>query len=213
MVDVPRFAIIADSKHYGALYNIVTNLILYQDPDRRMLTQKLDTYRYSLDRQARHRFVDEAIELQARVRNLQHLVKEYEDNAQHLTNAGKLAVIEAKQDTLDALDSLHLLFEAVAVAQSQDAATAALKSSVRLEAYAGEIAWHMLGDQHALIAKLAIKGIGFTWLNKKDGSTENAMVIKDLQALNTSPDALFPEMVARYGKSPSAFDTKVGGRL
>lgn len=208
IVNIPRFSISADSKHYGALYHIVTNLILYQDPGQRSLSERLKTYRYSFDRQASQRLSQEASELQNRLRCLHQRVREYEERVHHLTKAGKRAIIDAKQDIVEATESLHLLFEAVAVAQTHDAATAQLKSSLRLEAYSKEIVWHMMAEQHANIAKLSIKGIGFSWLSKTDGSTENAMVIKDLQMLNSSPEAEFREMVTRSGRT-SAADAKV----
>ncbi len=200
IVNVPRFAVSADSKHYGALYNVVTNLILYQDPTQRSLSERLQTYQYSFDRQASQRLTQEASDLQVQLRSLQHLVREYDEHLHHLTRAGKEAIIAAKQAIVESTDALHVLFEAVAVAQTHDAATAQLKSSLRLEAYAGEIAWHMMAEHHANIAKLAIKGIGFSWLSKNDGSTENAMIIKDLQMLNSAPEAAFREMVTRSGR-------------
>ncbi len=213
MVDIPRFAVMADTNHYAALYNIVTDLILYKDPEQRHLTQRLDSYRYSLDRQAASTFVAEAADIQARVRGMGALVRSYEDHADQLTLEGRLALIETRKEIVDAMESLHLLFEAAALANNKDRATAELKSSMRFEAHAGEVAWFMLGLDKNLIAKLTIKGTHFSWLSKSDGSTANSMVISDLQALNVNPEAAFPEMVARYGKPYSKADPKVGRKV
>lgn len=199
MLHVPRFAVVADAQHFSALYNVITNLILYQDPEQRHRSQQLDTYMYAFDKRDSLRYVTEVAQLQLRIRELESLYRAYYEHYDHLTNQGKLGLIAIRSDLFTSVESLNMLFEAVAAQQSHAEGSAALKSSLKLEAHAGELAWFMFG-QDALLAKLAIKGLHFSWLRKKDSSTENSLLVEDLQALNTSQDAVFPEILAKYDK-------------
>jgi hypothetical protein len=190
----------ANSQHYSALYNVVTNLVLYQDPEQRQRSQKMDTFVYSFDRRDAFRYVSEAARLQYRIRELESLVRAYDENYDHLTSEGKLGLIDLRADLLNSVETLNVIYEAVSIHQNHSEQAAALKASIRLEAHAGEVAWYMFGPD-ALLAKLAIKGINFSWLRKKDSSTDSSLMVDDLQALNSSPDAIFPEMLSKYYKS------------
>lgn len=195
--DVPHFAVMANAQHYNALYNVVTNLILYQDPDERQRSQKIDTFIYSFDPQDAFRYVKEVAQLQQRIRELESLGKAYDDFYDLLTTEGKLGLIDIYTDLLDSVDMLTMIFDTVAAHRNSAERAAALQASLRLRVRAGEVAWFMVGPD-ALLAKLAMKGTHFDWLRKKDSSTESTLIIDDLQALNTSADAVFPEIVAKY---------------
>ncbi len=191
----------ANGRHYSALYNVVTDLMLYQDPEHREFSEVLEAYSYAFDVQDRQRVFDQVALVQARIRDLQGLIQGYEEAYETLTIEAKTELEMIKQDFLGAAEQLKMMFQITAAARSQmQAAKADLLLSTRLEAHAGEIAWFMLNDDGALIAKLAIKGIAFSWTRKKDSSTENVMVVQDLQALNSDPNAHYTEMVSRFVK-------------
>jgi len=67
----------------------------------------------------------------------------------------------------------------------------------------------MLTPEKTLLAKLALKGIAFHWLNKRDSSVSNSLTIQDLSALNGHPEAVFPEILSRFYKPGSVPGTKV----
>jgi hypothetical protein len=192
----------ADAYHYAALYNVVTNLILYQDPEQRQRSQKMDTFVYSFDRRDALRYVTEVAQLQQRIRESESLIKAYDEHYAHLTSEGKLGLIDVRGDLLASVESLNMIYDAVSLHRNYTERAAALKGSIRFQASAGEIAWYMFG-KNALLAKLAMTDAHFDWLRKKDSSTDSTLVVKDLQALNSSPDAVFPEMLAKYHKSGS----------
>lgn len=200
VLHVPRFAVMADSHHYTALYNVVTNLILYQDPEQRQRSQKMDTFVYSFDRRDALRYVNEVTSLQQRIRESESLIKAYDEHYAHLTPEGKLGLIDVRGDLLGAVESLNMIYDAVSLHRNYTERAAALKGSIRFQASAGEVAWYMFG-QSTLLAKLAMTDTHFDWLRKKDSSTDSTLIVQDLQALNSSPDAVFPEMLAKYSKS------------
>jgi hypothetical protein len=200
IVNVPTFGVVANSRHFAAIYNILTDLILYQDPEQRQRSQQLDTFIYSFDAEDSHRYSTEVQYLQNRIREQEATYQIYEEHYDRLSAEGKLEIGRVRSDLLADVQKLALIFDAIAILQSHSKAAADLRSSLRLEAHAQELAWFML-DEDKLIAKLAIKDIHYTWVRKKDSSTENALVVRELQALNTSPDAYYAEIISRFDKA------------
>lgn len=181
------------------MYSILTDLVLYQDPEQRQRSQQLDTFLYSFDAEDRLRYSTEVKYLQNRIRDQESTYRIYEEHYDRLSAEGKLEIGRVRSDLLEDVQKLSLIYDAIAILQLHSKAAAELRSSLRLEAHSQELAWFML-DGDKLLAKLAIKDIHYTWVRKKDSSTENALVVRDLQALNTSPDAYYVEIISRYEK-------------
>ena len=53
--------------------------------------------------------------------------------------------------------------------------------ALKVHASARDISWGMVDEASEMIAKLAVRGIDFTWLSRQDGSTVNNLIIMDLQ--------------------------------
>ena len=96
------------------------------------------------------------------------------------------------------------MFSAISVHHAREEARAALKSTARMDVRVGGIAWHVLRDDLKPLVKLDIEGTLYSYLSNKDGSTDIALAIGDLAALNSNPEALYPEVVVRYEASNAA---------
>ena len=88
---VPRVALSATSKHYSALYCIITDLLLYQDPDHRQRSELIDSFMLQFDRKekdAESLFAD-IDKRQREIRYLREIVRGYDQHLDLLTDAGK----------------------------------------------------------------------------------------------------------------------------
>lgn len=139
--------------------------------------------------------------LQQSIRSLTALQRGYEANADLLTEEGKGELFKIRTDQLEATEQLFTVFAAIAVNQSREDARAALKSASRMDVRVGGIAWHMLQDNLKPLVKLDIEGTLYSHLSNKDGSTDSALAIGDLSALNSDADAIYPEVMVRYQSS------------
>ena len=200
MVAMPTLAVAATSRHYGALFNIVNDLLLYQDPRARERTKKMESIMMTLDRGegSTESLLRDMESLQSTVRRLHTLQSGYDMEIDRVTEDGKVELFRIKRDLFDASESLSIAFEALASTQARADATAALKSSSRLEASIGSLAWTMLLDNYQPLVKVDVRGTHFSWLSNKDGSTDSAIVMRNLTALNSDPDAVFPEIVSMH---------------
>ena len=79
-------------------------------------------------------------------------------------------------------EELNLIFDAIQlVQQKQDDKYDDTKLALKVHATSKEISWGMVDTTSEMIAKLAVRGIDFTWINRQDGSIVNNLLLKDLQ--------------------------------
>ena len=199
----PRFSVSANSKHFGSLYNVVTDLILYRDPAYKEHAKRLEEKMFNHDYTDVSGLADLVSALQIRIRQTTDLVDLYRINLDRLTERGRLEFLSAIGELFDLVKELNLIMEAITTAQdSKGGADREKKSALRFDTYAQDVAWNMMGeDDGEVVAKLSVKGISFTWLNKADNSAANTVSIVDLQALNVHPEAVFPEIITKHHKA------------
>ncbi|KAN0066097.1 Protein SABRE [Thecaphora frezii] len=208
----PRFTVSANGDHFAALYNVVTDLILYRDPVHRDHAKRLEEIMFSHDFTDVTGLSEVVSTLQDRIRDTQDLIRQYHDHLDKLTEQGRLDLYALFGEFLDLVDELNIIMEAITAAQdSKGGADREKKSALRFDACAKDLSWNMMGDSDGqLLAKLALKGISFAWLNKADNSAANILSLEDLQALNVRPDSMFAEIITKYPQAPEHPMAKAG---
>ncbi|KAI3476897.1 hypothetical protein L1887_61488 [Cichorium endivia] len=204
LLNCPRFSVSADSEHFAALYNVVTDLILYRDPAHRDHAKRLEEMMFSYDFTDVSGLADIVTALQVRIREAQTLIEQYRAVADRLNERGRADYVAVLRDALELITELNLIMEAITTSQdSKGGADREKKSALRFMTQAQEVAWNMIGDEAGeLVTKLALRGISFSWLNKADNSAANTLAIQDLQALSVDPNAMFAEIIAKYLRAP-----------
>lgn len=186
------------------LYNIVTNLLLYQDSVQRERNKRLEDFTYSFDHSNLSAATDLVLNLQHRIRVNERMQTNLraDTDRRRLERSAELASLSAEKHQLS--DELDLIFLAIASAQDpRDKNDATQASAFRVEVTSSEISWNMLTSDKRLLAKMALKHSVFSHVSQKDSSLINTITVKDLQALNGQQDALFPEMLSRYERQGS----------
>ncbi|EPQ31935.1 uncharacterized protein PFL1_00134 [Pseudozyma flocculosa PF-1] len=208
----PRFTVSANRDHFAALYNVVTDLILYRDPVHRDHAKRLEEIMFSHDFTEVSGLSEVVSALQDRIRDTNDLARQYYENLDRLTEQGRLDLYALAGEMVDLLDELNLIMEAITEAQdSKGGADREKKSALRFDACAKDLSWNMMGDDDGqMLAKLALRGISFAWLNKADNSASNTLSLQDLQALSVRPDAVFAEIITKYHRAPNHPMAKAG---
>ncbi|KAF8681124.1 RNA pol II promoter Fmp27 protein domain [Rhizoctonia solani] len=201
ILNVDQLAVSANAQNFGAIYNIVSDLLLYMDPDQRERNRQLQTFMYSYDFKDFMASANVVSDLQTRLRALLDdevqlalsPKKELADN--RLINRAHIFLLA---------EELNLIFKAIRLVQEQDEnSTDETKSNMRFDAFVKEVSWKMLETTDDTLAKLTVRGIEYAWHSQKDSSAAHKLVINDLQALDSSPDAIFPEMLIKFDKASS----------
>ncbi|KAG9090469.1 hypothetical protein FS749_000515 [Ceratobasidium sp. UAMH 11750] len=200
ILHVDHLAMSANSKNFAAIYNIVSDLVLYTDPDQRERNRQLQMYMYSYDFRDFMSSARVVSQLQQRLRTLLETETQYACQGSPLTEDRLMT----RAQIFLVSEELNLIFKAIRLVQEQDEnASDENKSNMRFDAFAQEISWKMLEDTNDTLAKLSVRGIEYAWHSQKDSSAANKLVINDLQALDSSPDAVFTEMLVKYDKASS----------
>ncbi|KAG8713591.1 hypothetical protein FRC11_011684, partial [Ceratobasidium sp. 423] len=201
ILNVDQLAVSANTQNFAAIYNIVSDLLLYTDPDQRERNRQLQTFMYSYDFKDFLASASVVSDLQERLRALLDnetqfaLSTKKEVNEDRLINRAHIFLLA---------EELNLIFKAIRLAQEQDEnATDETKSNMRFDAFVKEVSWKMLEATNDTLAKLTVRGIEYAWHSQKDSSAAHKLVINDLQALDSSPDAVFPEMLVKFDKVSS----------
>lgn len=203
LLDCPRFSVSANGEHFAAVYNVVTDLILYRDPAHRDHAKRLEEMMFSYDFTDVSGLADIVTALQFRIRDARSLAEQYQAVSHRLNERGRADFVTLLGETVELVEELNLIMDAITTSQdSKGGADREKKSAVRFMAQAQEVAWNMIGDEAGqLVAKLALRGISFSWLNKADNSAANTLSIQDLQALNVHPNALFAEIITKHTRA------------
>lgn len=196
--EADKFTLSANPAHFAAVYNVVTNLVLYSDPARKSRNRDIEALVFTRDFSDLRSLLDTVSSLQQRLRRFGSLRQEYLVHLDELDEEGRLELFMSRAELFKAASELSLVVEAFTRAQdSNGPKTTSKRAGLQLEAHAAELTWHMLDKSDLPLAKFSVIGAEFSWASKQDGSASNRMVIKDLRALNSSPEQVFAEIVAK----------------
>jgi hypothetical protein len=205
MVNIPHFTVSANSANFAALYNVISDLLLYHTSTQQQYNEALEKFVYLFDFRDRQSAANVVARMQFRIRQLRQAVEGYEINMHGLNENEKLDLLAIKSQLFAQSQELKLIFEGIARAQAKVEDDSGNDSfAVRLDAESRDLSWHMLDERNHLLSKLVIRGTQYTWISRTDGSMSNNLTVRDLQALDASPEAIFPEMLIKQEASGSA---------
>ncbi|KAI0939194.1 hypothetical protein AcV5_000680 [Taiwanofungus camphoratus] len=195
---VPRFTISANDRHFQAISNILTNLLLFSDAASKDRSDKLEKMLFSYDFTNLASAADVVANMQARLRHAIDTKREAVSKLRDSGNPGRIEILKIDAHVLLLAEELNLIFDAIKLAQDKANDHPEQKSALLLHASSSEVSWRMLDQQDQLIAKLAVRDSHFYWLNRHDSSTVNTLAVGDLQAFDGSADAEWTEILAKY---------------
>lgn len=219
-VHCQHFAVSANPDHFAAIYNVATDLLLYNDPIQQHRSKQLESVVFTHDFSNLDEISRTIKSLQERVRILEALVQLYQTHNDELDDQGRLDLFSHRAELAHTSVELNLVVQAMIRAQKASGIATASKTSsgLQIDARAHELVWHARDKSEQPFAKLSMTGVEFSCLNRSEGSVTNRIVIKDLkvspdcpppathvgadvrthiQALNSSPECVFPEIISK----------------
>jgi hypothetical protein len=195
VVDCESFSASANPQHYAAIYNVITDLLLYTDPEQRSRSERRQNILLVHDWNDLADLAGKVQDFQNRIRARESVVHAFQRQLDDLDGEARVQLYHLKAEIVTLANELGLLVECITMAG--DKKREQQSSGVQVDASARQIAWHMLDAEGSPIAKLAVLGVAFSWLSKKDSTVSNRLAIEDLQALNSSPEHVFSEIIAK----------------
>ncbi|KAH9899928.1 golgi-body localization protein domain-containing protein [Cubamyces lactineus] len=195
---VPRFTVSANDRHFQAISNIVTNLVLFTDAAHKTRAEKLESLLFSYDFTNLSSAADVVANMQSRLRQAIETKREAEPKLVGYGNPGRVELLKIDAHILLLVEELNLIFDAIKLAQDKAGDSSDQKSALLLHASSEELSWRMLDRHDQLLAKLAVRDTDFYWLSRHDSSTVNKLAIGDLQAFDGAADAEWTEILSKH---------------
>jgi hypothetical protein len=201
-VDFPHIRAVCNSRQYYALYVIVLDLLLYNEPLEKTRNERLEKIMLASDFSDLTGAPDLVIGLQERIRQLEEIKMAFQINEKYLDKQGWNDRIEVEKDLVVFEDELFFVMKAITTAQRKSDDRAQAKEStglVRLYVTASEIVWHLLRENSMeSLAEFQLKNALFDRTDNNDGSNFNSMEIEEITGLNLLPNAIYPKMISPY---------------
>lgn len=195
---MPQFTVLASDSHFKYISDIVTKLVLFSDAAHKIRLERLETLLFTYDFTELSSAASVVSELQGRLRNALESEKKAEEDRRLTGYPDKVEILKLKAYIASLTEELGLLFDAIKLAQDRIEDYTDQRSALLLRATSAEISWRMLDDRQDLLAKLAVRGIDFSWLSREDSSMVNKLTINDLQVFDGSANAHWPEILCKH---------------
>ncbi|OCH92936.1 hypothetical protein OBBRIDRAFT_802282 [Obba rivulosa] len=195
---VPRFTVSANDRHFQAISNIVTNLVLFSNAALKIRSERLEKMLFSYDFTNLGSAADVVASMQTRLRRALESQYEAERKLRDAGEAGRLELLKVEGQIRLLVEELNLVFDAIKLAQDKAHDNPQKNSALLFHASSSEISWRMLDQQDQLIAKLDVRDSDFYWLNRHDSSTVNDLSVGDLRAFDGAADAVWTEILSKY---------------
>ncbi|KAK2466286.1 hypothetical protein APHAL10511_001928 [Amanita phalloides] len=198
-IHIPRFTVLASDKHFQCIAHMVTELLLYTDAAHKTRMERLEDLLIKYD------FTD-FCSAAGVVENLQHRLRNALENerqtrlhaSQSIDGSSDTDLLNIRAHIFILAQELHLLFDAIRLAQDKSDGKNDHKSALLLHASSSVLSWNMLANGQELISKLEIQDTIFSWLSRQDGSTVSNLKIGNLEAFDGSQHAQWTEILSKH---------------
>lgn len=198
-----KFSVSANPDHFAGIYNVVTDLLLCSDPKQKRRSKKLEDVVFTHDFNNLEEAADIVARLQYRLRNLADICQQFQIHLDNLDNDNRMELYRNTAEFIYFSNELNLVVRAITLAQNYNGSSKSYRdvnAGVQFEGRATELVWHMIDKSDTPFVKLSVNGVEFSWMSKQDSSVSNRLIIQDLKALNSSPEPVFAEIIAKYNQ-------------
>lgn len=201
-IHIPRFTVLASDTHFQSIAHVVSELLLFSDAAHKTRMERLENLLIKYDFTDLHSAATVVENLQHRLRNALETEQQTRLNVNE-SASGHADLLNVRARIFVLAEELHLLFDAIRLAQDQSEGKNDRKSALLLHASSSVLSWNMLAGDNELISKLEVQDMNFFWLSKQDGSTVNNLKIGNLEAFDGSQHAQWAEILGKYDEPPS----------
>ncbi|KAK7742024.1 Protein SABRE [Cytospora paraplurivora] len=202
-VEFPQARAICNSSQYYAMYVIVLDLLMYNEPLEKTRSERLEKIMLASDFSDLRGTPEMVTKLQERIRQLEDIKSHFQIHSQYLDKQGWQDRLQLERDLSACEDELFFMMKAITTSQRRFDTTqsnALLKWSIS----ARDIVWHLIRDANEPLCEVQLKDVEYDRTDNSDGSHINLLRVGRVLGLNLLPDALYPEMVAPYFQDAKA---------
>ncbi len=208
-VDFPQIRASCDSAQYYTMYVIVLDLLLYSEPLEKVRSEKLEKIMLASDFSDLRGAPEMVASLQERIRQLEEIKTHFQIHAKFLDRQGWQDRLSIEQDLANCEDELFFMMKAITTSQRKNedrAQTSQTTGLLQWNLSASEIVWHLIRDRDEPLMEVQLQKAVYDRTDNSDGSNFNTMTIQRIHGLNLLPNALYPEILARYAENGKSLE-------
>lgn len=209
-VEFPQARAICNSSQYYAIYVIVLDLLMYNEPLEKTRSERLEKIMLASDFSDLRGTPEMVTKLQERIRQLEDIKSHFQIHSKYLDEQGWQDRLLLERDLAACEDELFFMMKAITTSQRKhdtSQSNALLKWSISVK----DIVWHLIRDANEPLCELQLRDVEYDRTDNSDGSHINLIRVGKVLGLNLLPDAIYPEMVAPYledAKSASVLNSQ-----
>ncbi|KAH7308143.1 mitochondrial protein from FMP27-domain-containing protein [Stachybotrys elegans] len=197
-VEFPQARAICNSSQYYAMYVIVLDLLMYNEPLEKTRSERLEKIMLASDFSDLSGTPEMVQKLQDRIRQMEEIKNHFQIYSQYLDQRGWEDRLLLERDLAVCEDELFFMMKAITTSQRKyDSASdshALLKWSISVQ----DIVWHLMHDSNEPLVELQLKDLEYDRTDNSDGSHMNLFRVGRILGLNLLPDSTYPEMIGPY---------------
>ncbi|KAI9765746.1 MAG: hypothetical protein M1840_007180 [Geoglossum simile] len=197
-VEFPHIKAVCDSTQYFAIYIIVLDLLLYNEPLEKIRSEKLEKIMLASDFSDLRGAPEMVIRLQNTIRQLEEIKMHFQINAKYLDRQGWEERLRLEHDLASCEDELFFMMKAITTSQRKHDDRSQNNGLLKWWLSSSEIVWHLMRENDEPLAELQLKNAAYSRTDNSDGSNNNTMEVEDIRGLNLLSDAVYREMISRY---------------
>ncbi|KAK1768573.1 mitochondrial protein from FMP27-domain-containing protein [Phialemonium atrogriseum] len=199
-VEFPQARALCNSSQYYAMFIIVVDLLMYNEPLEKTRSERLEKIILASDFSDLRGAPEMVIKLQERVRQLEDIKTHFQVHSKYLDKKGWQDRLTLERDLAICEDELFFMMKAITTSQRKydnTTSNALLKWNIS----AREIVWHLIRNNNEPLVELQLKDVEYDRTDNLDGSHINLIQVGRILGLNLLPDAIYPTMIAPYLES------------
>jgi len=197
-VEFPHARALCNSGDYYAMYVIVLDLLMYNEPLEKTRSERLEKIMLASDFSDLSGTPEMVEKLQERIRQLQDIKSHFQIYSKYLDEQGWEDRLLLERDLAACEDELFFMMKAITSSQRRYETNSDSNALLKWSIIARDTVWHMLRDNKEPLVELQLKDVEYDRTDNADGSHINLIRVGKVFGLNLLPDAMYPEIIAPY---------------
>ncbi|OLN85702.1 UPF0648 protein C3H5.09c [Colletotrichum chlorophyti] len=197
-VEFPQARALCNSGDYYAMYVIVLDLLMYNEPLEKTRSERLEKIMLASDFSDLSGTPEMVEKLQERIRQLQDIKSHFQTYSKYLDQRGWEDRLLLERDLAACEDELFFMMKAITSSQRRYETASESNALLRWSITARDTVWHMLRDNKEPLVELQLKDVEYDRTDNADGSHINLIRVGKVFGLNLLPDAIYPEIITPY---------------
>ncbi|EEB06521.1 eukaryotic protein [Schizosaccharomyces japonicus yFS275] len=197
-VDFPKVVCYTDSSQYYEIFTIVTNLLLYKEPNQKRRSKRIEEILLTADFTDLEGTPEIVRALQRRIRNYEAIKQHYQlyDITLNVQRHVKQQYF-LQNEIFETEEELFYIMESIALAQRQ-VGQSDRRPRLSWLIMTKEVIWHLLDEHHKKFLDIALYRASFRRVDNTDSSNSNTVEIGLLKGTSLFEGARFSNVISPY---------------